>query len=361
MSELENPKIVSKEHEINLKELIMNIKEWINYLFSKWVVIISVGTFFGILAFVNAYRQKPVYTASLTYILDDEKVSGGMGGALGLASSFGIDLGSSAGGAFGATNIMELMRTRSLLEKTLLSSIEINNQKTSLLEYYISINNLHNSWNKKVELIGLKFPLNTKKSDFTRVQDSVLADIAMSIEKSQLLIYQKDKKVSFTTVEVKSADELFAKLFCENLIKEVSNFYIETKSKKAKMNVSILEKQCDSIRAELNAAISGVAIANDNIYNLNPSLNVNRTPATKRQVDVQANSTILTQLVANLEMAKVTLRKETPLIQIIDAPSLPLKKEKPSKLKYLLVGGFLGAFLTMTILVVRVSYLNIVK
>ncbi len=361
MSEFENSKIVSKEHENNLKDLIINVKEWINYLFSKWVVIISVGAFFGILAFVNAYWQKPVYTASLTYVLEDEKSSGGLSGALGLASSFGIDLGSSASGVFGGSNLMELMHTRLLLEKTLLSTIEIKSKKTNLVEYYISINKLHNSWDKKAELVGLNFPIDAKKNEFTRIQDSVLGDIAMSIEKSQLLIYQKDKKVSFTTVEVKSGDELFSKLFCESLIKEVTRFYIETKSKKAKINVSILEKQCDSIRSELNSAITGVAIANDNTYNLNPSLNVNRTPASKRQVDVQANSAILTQLVANLEMAKVTLRKETPLVQIIDTPILPLKKEKPSKLKYLLIGGFIGAFLSIIVLAIKSSYINIMN
>jgi hypothetical protein len=361
MNEFDSSKNNITEHEINLKELINNIKGWIKFLISKWVIILSVGVVFSSIGFVNAYMQKPIYIASLTYVLEDEKSSGGISGALGLASSFGIDLGSSASGAFGATNLMELMHTRALIEKTLLSTIEYKSQKTNLLEYYISINNLQNTWNKKEELKGLKFPINAKRTEFTRVQDSILGDIAFSIEKSQLLIYQKDKKVSFSTIEVKSADELFAKLFCENLIKEVTSFYIETKSKKAKMNVSILEKQCDSIRAELNSAITGVAIANDNTYNLNPSLNVNRTPASKRQVDVQANSAILTQLVANLEMAKVTLRKETPLVQIIDSPILPLKKEKPSKLKYLVIGGLIGAFVAMIILIVRVSYLNIIS
>lgn len=51
----------------------------------------------------------------------------------------------------------------------------------------------------------------------------------------------------------------------------------------------------------------------------------------KRQVDVRANTAILTQLVANLEMAKVTLRKETPLIQIIYRPIMLLEKKKKSK------------------------------
>ncbi len=140
-------------------------------------------------------------------------------------------------------------------------------------------------------------------------------------------------------------------MFCENLVKETSEFYVETKSKKAKMNVEILQKQADSIRAELNGAITGVATATDNVFNLNMAMNVKRTPSARRQVDVQANTAILTQLVGNLEIAKVTLRKETPLVQIIDKPIYPLEKEKVSKLKSLILGGFLAGFLTVLYLV----------
>jgi uncharacterized protein involved in exopolysaccharide biosynthesis len=52
-------------------------------------------------------------------------------------------------------------------------------------------------------------------------------------------------------------------------------------------------------------------------------------------------------------MAKVTLRKETPLIQVIDRPILPLKKEKFGKAKGILLGGFLAGFLMVLGLVGR--------
>ena len=82
-----------------------------------------------------------------------------------------------------------------------------------------------------------------------------------------------------------------------------------------------------------NIAINGVATALDNVYNLNPAFNIKRTTSTSRQVDVQANTVILNQLVTQLEIAKVSLRKETPLVQLIDRPILPLEKDKVGKLK----------------------------
>ena len=40
------------------------------------------------------------------------------------------------------------------------------------------------------------------------------------------------------------------------LLKETSDFYIETKSKKARINVEILQKQVDSVKNELNNEIN---------------------------------------------------------------------------------------------------------
>jgi uncharacterized protein involved in exopolysaccharide biosynthesis len=166
--------------------------------------------------------------------------------------------------------------------------------------------------------------------------------------------------VSIISLTVKTESELFSKLFCEQLLKETSDFYIETKSKKSRLNVDILQHQADSIRAELNSAITGVATASDNVYNLNPALNVKRTPSTRRQVDVQANTAILTQLVAQLELSKVSLRKETPLVQLIDRPILPLEKDKVGRFKSLVLGGFLGGFLTVLYLVFGQLYRKMV-
>lgn len=343
-----------QEPEISLKDVIATLKKWMQYLLSKWLIILMIGIIGGGIGFVYAFTQEPEYTATLTYALEDEKGGGGgMSGALGLASSLGFDLGSNAGGAFGSANLMELMHSRSLIEKTLLSKVVVNGKIITLAEYFIVIKKMKYDWQNSFKNVLLK---DNKRDKFTREQDSVLGVISSIIQKDHLTIVQKDKKIMIGTIEVKSKEELFSKYFCESLIKEVTAFYVDTKSKRAKMNVDILERQADSIRAELNSAITGVAAANDNTFNLNPSLNVRRAPSARRQVDVQANTAILTQLVANLEMAKVSLRKETPLVQVIDYPILPLRKEKISTLKTMIFGGIIAGLLMLSFLVCQKLY-----
>jgi hypothetical protein len=348
--------------EISLKELIFKIREWYQFLLTKWKLIIVVSALGGAIGLTYAFFQKPIYKADLTFAMEDEKSGGGgLSGALGLASSFGIDLGGgSAGGAFSGANLMALMKSRKIVEKTLLSPVEYKGKTISLADYYIEFNELREGWEKKPNLKNIHFPIISDRINFTLQQDSVLKNIFTEIITNNLSVGQSDKKISIINVTVNTIEEGFSKEFCETLAKVTSDYYVEIKSKKSRMNVEILQKQADSIRAELNSAITGVAAASDDVYNLNPAFNVKKTPSTRRQVDVQANTAILTQLVANLELSKVSLRKETPLIQVIDRPILPLDKDRVSKKKSLLLGGFLAGFLTVLYLVFTSLYKKLI-
>ncbi len=353
--EINNSNIQQSEDEISLKELINKIKESFNYLKSKWLIITLVVLIGGTSGFTYAYFQKPEYIGTLSFALEDEKSGGGLGlaGALGIASSLGIDLGNSAGGAFSGANLTVLMKSRTLVEKALLNPIIINGKETSLANNFIDFNGMRKIWSDNPKIRDIDFDLKIDRSKYTFLQDSIMGELFELIagDKGEILsVFQKDKKVSILTIEVKSTNELFSKVFAESIAKEVSEFYVTTKSKKAKLNVSILQKQADSIRNELNSAITGVAIANDNTYNLNPALVVKKIPSSKKQVDVQANSAILTQLVTNLEMAKVTLLRETPLIQVIDKPILPLYKKRKSRSLYFLLFGSIASLIIISAL-----------
>jgi uncharacterized protein involved in exopolysaccharide biosynthesis len=341
--------------EITLKELLEKAKEWYSYLLSQWKIIVLAGILGATLGLTYSIFKKPIFTATLSFALEDEKAAGGgLGSALGLASSLGFDLGGgSGGGAFSGANLTELFKSRTMVEQTLMQPVLNGNDTISLAELYIRTKEWRKVWNEKPKLKTIHFPPLTKRKYFTREHDSIMGKMYEDLSKTSLTVAQKDKKISIISIDVKSENEAFAKAFTETLAKQVSEFYVNTKSKKARMNMAILQHQTDSIRAELNGAITGVAVANDNTFMLNPALNVNRAPSAKRQVDVQANTAILTELVKQTELAKVTLRKETPLIQVIDRPILPLPKVKFGKAKGIVLGGILAVFLTVFSLILR--------
>jgi hypothetical protein len=346
------------DEEISLKELIVKFSEVYHYLLTQWKSILLAGCLGAILGLGYSFIKKPVYKAEYSFVLEDEK-SGGLGGALSLASQFGLDIGGAGGGgAFAGDNLIELMKSRTMVQQALLSPVIINGKQESLLNYYIAYNKLREGWTDKPELAKLSFPLNNANpAIFSRAQDSVLMKIHENLSKNFLSVAKIDKKLSILKVEVKATDERFAKYFAEALVTQVSRFYVDTKTQKSAKNVAILQHQADSVRQRLNAAISGVALANDANPNLNPTMQVLRAPSQQRQVDVQANTAILTELVKNLELAKLALRRETPLIQVIDKPIFPLAMDRFGKLKGLVLGGFLGGFLILVYLLAK-KFLN---
>ena len=325
--------------EISLKEVIFKIREWYQFLLTNWKLIILVSAFGGAIGLTYAFFQKPIYKAELTFALEDEKSGGGgLSGALGLASSIGIDLGGGGGlsGAFSGANLTALMKSRKIIEKTLLSPVVYNGKIISLADYYIEFNRMREGWKKNLNLKNIQFPVTSDRSNFTLQQDSILKFFFISIVNKHLEVGQIDKKISIINVTVNSIEEGFSKEFCETLARVTTDYYVELKTKKSKQNVAILQKQVDDIKSKLNYSMIGS-------WGL-------------EKVNTQVNSTILGQLSINLELSKASLRKETPFIQIIDRPILPLDKERVSKIKSLLLCGFLAGFLTALYLVLTSLY-----
>jgi len=341
--------------EISLKELILKLQEWWNYFLSKWIIILIAGTVGGITGVIYAFSEKTVYTAELTFVLEGGTQGGGLANYSGLASQFGINMGGGGGqGVFVGENLLALMKSRLMIEKTLLTTVNVNNRRITLAELYIDINKLRKKWAKEnPELKDIRFLSGVNTSKFTTEQNSLISSFHNSLIRNNLFIDKQDKKSSIIALRVNSENELFSKYFVEVLAKEVSEFYVETKTKKSADNLRILQHQTDSIRRELTLSMMGAATSVDENPNPNLARQVLRVPSQRRQGDVQANQAILSQLVQNLEIAKVSLRTETPLIQVIDRPVLPLSKEDSSKFEALIMGGILGGFIAVFLLVLK--------
>jgi uncharacterized protein involved in exopolysaccharide biosynthesis len=362
MNRTDQEKALNNSDEISLKDLILKIRDWGHYLLSKWKVIVLVGVFGAIIGLTYAYFKKTMYVAELSFALQDEKSGGSITNAMGLASQFGIDLGSSsAGGEFSGDNLLELIRSRSIIEKTLLSTVVVSNKSETLAEFYISFNKLREGWADKPDLENIHFLAAIDRSKFTLKQDSLLGVFYNNLIKNNLKVDKVDKKLSIITLTVNSTNELFSKCFTEALAKVISDFYVQTKTEKSTKNVAILQRQTDSVRNALNTAISGVASSLDAAPNANPLLQTLHVPSQRRQVDVVANTAILGELVKNLEIAKMSLLQETPLIQVIDRPILPLEKTRPGKLKSIITGGVISGFLFIIILTLRKALQDILR
>lgn len=173
--------------EISLTEIVKKAKEWYAYILTQWKVIILAGIIGASLGLSYAFIANPVYTATLSFALEDEKSGGGLG-ALGLASSLGINLGDGGGGIFSGTNLTQLFKSRTMVEKTLMTPVKVNGKVISLAEMYIQNNNYRDDWDDDPKFKSIQFLPNTKRKYFTRVHDSILGEIYKDLSKKSLAV-----------------------------------------------------------------------------------------------------------------------------------------------------------------------------
>lgn len=341
-----------------MKDIVFKTKALFSYLLSKKFIIIGFVILGSGLGVLYSMSKKMMYTATTTFVLEDAGggSSGGLGAYAGLASIAGIDLGGAGGGIFQGDNILILYRSRKMVQQTLLTEVQDQNKKRLLLDMYLEFTGRKEKW---AEFPALKNMTFNSAGPFTRLQDSVLGAVSDDISKNYLMVSKLDKKLSIIKADVKATNEVFAKLFNDQIVKNVNDFYVQTKTKKSLENVAILQQKTDSVRAVMNGAIYTAAAVTDATPNLNPTRQVQRVaPVQRSQFTAETNKAVLVELLKNLEMSKISLRKETPLIQVVDEPIFPLYKEKFGKLKGIVLGGFLFGFLTVLFLILKLMFKN---
>lgn len=349
---------MTQKDVINFHELVYKFQDTYFFLRKKWIIIV-LFTLFGVgLGLYYAITRKPKFEASLSFVIEGE--SGGNGLA-NLANTFGLGRTGGAGqSVFTSANILDLLKTRKLVEKTLLQPSHFDINK-SFADLVIDFMGLKEEWGENPKLKNIQFKPNSNPKKLSLNQNEVLQNLHSVIVLNNLKVEIKNPDNTIIYIDVKSENEEFTRYFPEELIKVVSEYYIEAKTRKAKENYLVLKRQTDSVRVELNNAISGVAYANDNTFLLNPAFNVKRVPSAHKEVSVQANQAILTELVKNLEISRMNLLNETPFIEIIDTPTSPINPMKIGKFKGMFLGGIIGVFLIISILIGLNFIMNFIR
>ena len=129
---------------IKYSELKSVLQRFANYFISQYKIILYTTIITSSLGLLYGKLQPSTFKATSTFIVEDKSGKGG-GGLSGLASQFGIDVGGLTGGGaglFDGDNILEIIKSRSIIEKVLLTKMEEPSslKGQTIADYYIQIN-----------------------------------------------------------------------------------------------------------------------------------------------------------------------------------------------------------------------------
>ena len=321
--------------EFSIRYFSERFKHFFNFLINlkDQIFIMTISILFFTISY--NYLVPPLFYAQTNFVLDNDS-SNGMGEISSIASLAGINPSSfiDASSLFQIDNIQDLYRSDAMLKKTLLSQGDFDT-KALLINKLGEIENKINKWNSNNIIFDSNKILNRK-------QDSVIKLQIKKIREKKLTVSKPSRKTTILNISFNHKNEEFAKIFNEKLVSNVNEFYIKSKSFKTGKNLNILQKESDSVRLALNSSIQILAALDESLPNSNPLLKTLRTPYQKAMVDVQANTAIFQELVKQLELAKVSHRNSTPLIQVIDTPTYPLENSKWTLGETLLIGLYVG-------------------
>lgn len=340
----------TQQDDLSIKEIVYKFIEIFRFLLRKWAIILIAGLIGAGLGLSYAFLKPIKYRSHLSFVADEQK-AGGLGGLAALAGQFGFDLGGAGNGIFSGDNILLFLKSESLCRETLLTPYDSSNGQT-LADKYAEVNELKKKWKKDKKIGAIDF---SKYSDgkFPRLEDSLLQIIVKRILKTELEISKPDKKASFISVTAITRDEMLSKFFTERLVKIATERYIESKTRIMATNVAKLQRRADSLAALLNTNTYSAAAAQQNLVDINPALRTAPVAAEISSRNKTMAATIFAEVIKNLEISKIALSQITPNVQVIDQSSLPLKKEKASKLLSLIVGGFITSILCCAFLLLK--------
>lgn len=315
----------------------------------KWLLIVPVIC--GLLGILYAALQSHKYVAELTFVANNDNNSNPYSV---LMQQVGIDIGTT-NDAFEGDNLIEFLKTRYLIEQTLLTPVVINNKKQLLVNHYLEVTNLQEKWNKPGSVLkGIQFSQN--RDGFSLLQDSALKLVYEEIW-PRLSVSKPDKRLSIVGISLTGKDQYWVKHFTETLVDNATRLYVTSKTSKLQENVNILQAKVDSINRRVSGSLSNIATSED--ININPTKRTSQIPIQKQQINLQVNNALLAELIKNLELAKIQLSKETPFIQVLDRPILPLDDKKPGKLLSGIIGGIIGGILTILFFVGQIQYIKL--
>ena len=324
------------DDEITLTDIWIKVQEWSAYLWKRKGWIVATAFLFAVGGYLKVKLARPVYSATLTFSLEQ----GGSGGSslAGLAAQFGFSMGGSEG-TFKGDNLLSIMKSRRLIDEVLLTPILADGDSVLLINQYVRTDkDLFAEWDS----LGI-YPINAMDC-CNNEQDSAIGSIYLHLTEKALSVSKADEELSIVTVAQWSHDPYFSGNFVELLGLKATEFYIESKTANNRANIAKLQSRVDSVTSELEVAMVNAGRANDaNRFTVESAAKVS---SLEKQMKVTMLTTLYGELVKNLELSKTLAAREEPLITVIDRPHYPLRVRE-SGLKGALFGGVLGGFMTV--------------
>ena len=242
-----------EDDEITLKELILKVQEFYVEVVRGWrlVVLITISII-GIMLY-NAFTSPIIYPATLTFMINEDE-GNSMGGISAVLGNIGL-----GGGGSGKNNldkVLELARSRKIIQKVIFEKEKIGGKNDFLANHLIILYNFHEKWeDSELGLANFLFK-HDSIAKFNRTENIALKSIYAKIigkkNTAGLLKMSFSKETGIMRIDVDTESEDLSIKLSELVYEKLSDFYIEKTTEKQYETLKLIEAKVDSLKGLLN-------------------------------------------------------------------------------------------------------------
>jgi len=329
------------DDEITLKDIILKIQEWFSIVWPHRTKIIAFSLTIGLMAALyTKFIAKPTYTASYQLFFQEE--SGGLSGAMRLASSFG--LGGMGGSASSSATVQEYITSRN----------NIAHAMTAELENGRLIDRYYQEAIEEDEEFAQEFT--SKFGANQRYTDSVLIQVAIGFNEG-VLGASFDEESGVLGFSVVTYDESFTYDLATLLVENTESQFKDWKKEKGLAAVAAFQKKVDSLELSLDATLRRLGEYQDQNNSLISA--VDKMEQMRLTIDMESLKVAYGEYIKGLEMSKAELMNLEGPFKYFDEPVFPLQKDKGSAAKAGVFGSVITGFLLVLFFIGRVEASNI--
>ena len=333
------------DDQLTPRDVIIKFIEIKDALLRNWKIIVLLTALGAGIGYVldMVLKTPNEYEAEIVFNLG----AGGSGNS-GLGDLAGlVGLGSAPdANIFTGENFFYFVKSRPVLERTLMKEVDVNGKKMLLANLYIDSSGIKEmEWADRPEVLKFQFtendPLKLDRS--SRVTLNELIDKAAKSTEIGAL----DRKSSFIRLTASMENENLTIMWVNNLLETIEEVYTENQTKKTRKTLILLQNRADSLAAILGSTEKRLARA---VYESSQIIVPEaKIPATNLQRNSSFLQSLYFEAIGSVEKMRVSLVREAPLFTKIEDIKVPLdiKLKDKRRLKIGIVSGLLIALITV--------------
>jgi hypothetical protein len=337
------------EDQFSFKKVLFSLFSIIPFIRKNYIIIL-VGSLVGLISglYLEIYKNNNIfYKSDIVFIMDSE-VGASSGALSDLASSFGLSANFGGNNAlFSGENFKELLKTKAIFRRALLKKVIWNGKQEIFANLFLKKSRIEEfEWSNLPQDFYIHRFKSSELKDLD-VQDRNVLDMIYLHLKEKTFLVAENQKSSFLKLSVETRNDTLSYIWSKLYLKTVTDFYIDTKTKKSKELLVIMSSRVDSLRSALYFTQGKLA----NFQDQNQQIIFQKAKVISERL--QMNSTQLQGMylesVRNLDNLKFSLIKESPLLNIVSDTELPLSPTPKSKGTITFLGTLLGFFFSCII------------